>query len=49
MNNEISYEPYAEVAGFAVITGRYLAKSVWIKYGKCTRQKRNLNKDKLFM
>jgi hypothetical protein len=53
MKDEITYQPYADVAGFAVITGRNLAKTIWIRYGKCTRdrsrQKQGQNQDKLLM
>jgi hypothetical protein len=37
MNDEISYSPYADVAAYAVLSGRYFAKRIWIKYGKCIR------------
>jgi hypothetical protein len=58
MNNEISYSPYADIAGYSILSGRYLAKSVWIRYGKCLRNRNPENKnqqnsdqleDKLFM
>ena len=39
MNNEISYSAYADVSGFAILSGRYLAKNVWQRYGKCLRKK----------
>lgn len=39
MNEEITYSPYADIAGFAVLSGRYIAKSIWIRYGKCLRNK----------
>lgn len=49
MNNEIKYSPYADIASFSVLTGRYLAKNIWIKYGKCKRKKKTEDKDKLLM
>lgn len=49
MDKEIMYSTYTEIAGFSIITGRFLAKNIWIKYGKCTREQRNPDKDKLFM
>lgn len=39
MSEEISYSPYADVAGFVILSGRYFAKNVWIRYGKCQRKK----------
>ncbi len=47
MNDEINYSPYADIAGFAILSGRYFAKNIWIKYGKCKRKKKT--EDKLFM
>lgn len=40
MSDEISYSPYADIAGFAILSGRYFAKNVWVRYGKCQRKKK---------
>ena len=47
MNDEIKFSPYEDVAGFAVLSGRYLAKNIWIKHGKCKRKKKT--EEKLLM
>ena len=47
MNDEIKYSPYADIASFAVLSGRYFAKNIWVKYGKCKRKKKT--EDKLLM
>ena len=47
MNDEIKYSPYADIAGFTILSGRYFAKNIWIKYGKCKRKKKA--EDKLLM
>ncbi|MCG6937685.1 MAG: hypothetical protein LJE83_05870 [Gammaproteobacteria bacterium] len=39
MNNEMTYSPYADVAGFTILSGRYFARNVWVRYGKCLRNK----------
>ncbi len=52
MNDEIKYPPYADIAGYTVLSGRYFAKNIWIKYGKCLRKKnpgKKKTEDKLFM